>query len=142
MRDVIISIIGTQNDAAGDQDSVELVTAGKYGFENGVSRLTYDESDLTGLTGTKTTFTIDPMGVMLRREGSLNSEMLFQQGRKNFFLYETPYGNATMGVDTRLIDARMDEHGGHLELDYDVDLNHTLLGRNKFKINVRESYHG
>lgn len=142
MRDVIISITGVQNDPNGDKDSVELVTTGQYGMENGEIRFTYEESELTGLDGTRTTFTVSPMGVVLRREGSLNSEMVFQQGRKNFFLYETPYGSATMGVDTRRIDTRLGEHGGDLELDYDIDFNHTPMGRNKFKINVRENEHG
>ena len=142
MKDAIISITGIQDDHSGENDAVELVTAGQYGFEDGESRFTYEESDLTGLSGTRTTFTISPMGVVLRREGSLNSEMVFQQGRKNFFLYETPYGSATMGVDTRRIDTRLDEHGGDLELDYDIDFNHTPMARNKFKINVRENTHG
>jgi len=142
MKDAIISITGVQNDPNGEKDAVELVTAGQYGFENGESRFTYEESDLTGLNGTRTTFTISPLGVVLRREGSLNSEMVFEQGRKSFFLYETPFGSATMGVDTRRIDTRLDEHGGDLELDYDIDFNHTPMGRNKFKINVRENNHG
>lgn len=142
MRDVIISITGVQNDPNGDKDSVELVTTGQYGMENDEIRFTYEESELTGLDGTRTTFTVSPMGVVLRREGNLNSEMVFQQGRKNFFLYETPYGSATMGVDTRRIDTRLGEHGGDLELDYDIDFNHTPMGRNKFKINVRENEHG
>lgn len=142
MRDVIISITGEQNGANGDRDSVELVTAGKYGFENGESRFTYEESELTGLNGTRTTFTISPMGVVLRREGSLNSEMLFQQGHKNYFLYETPFGSATMGVDTRRVETQLGEHGGSLELDYNIDFNHTPMGRNKFRIKVKESGHG
>ena len=142
MRDVIISITGMQRDPSGQSDQVELVTAGKYGFENGESRFTYEESDLTGLEGTRTTFSISPMGVTLRREGSLNSEMVFREGKKDFFLYQTPFGSATMGVDTRRIDARLDEHGGYMELDYDIDFNHTPMGRNKFKINVRENNNG
>ena len=142
MRDVIISIVGVQNNASGEKDSVELVTAGQYGFENGESRFTYEESELTGLSGTRTTFKISPMGVVMRREGALNTEMVFQQGKKNYFLYETPYGNATMGVGTRRIDTRLGEHGGDLELVYDIDFNLTTLGRNRFKINVRESNHG
>ena len=112
MRDVIISITGIQHDPSGQRDAVELVTAGKYGFENGESRFTYEESDLTGLDGTRTTFTI------------------------------SPFGSATMGVDTRRIDARLDEHGGTMELDYDIDFNHTPMGRNKFKINVKEKRNG
>ena len=142
MRDAIISISGMQRDAAGQSDRIELITAGKYGFEDGESRFTYEESGLTGLEGTRTTFTISPMGVVLRREGSLNSEMVFQEGRKDFFLYETPFGSATMGVDTRRIDARLGEHGGTMELDYDIDFNHTPMGRNQFKIDVRENNNG
>ncbi len=142
MRDVMISITGIQNDPNGATDRVELVTAGQYGFENGQSRFTYEESDLTGLSGTRTTFTISPMGIVLRREGSLNTEMVFQAGKKNYFLYETPFGSATMGVDTRRIDAALGEHGGDLLLDYDIDFNHTPMGRNKFKINVRENKNG
>ena len=142
MTDAIISITGIQRDALGQKDEVELVTSGKYGFENGESRFSYEESDLTGLEGTLTTFTISPMGVVLRREGSLNSEMVFRQGQKDFFLYETPFGSATMGVDTRRIDAKLDEHGGTMELDYAIDFNHAPMGRNQFKINVREKTNG
>ena len=142
MRDVMISITGIQDDPTGSTDKVELVTAGQYGFEEGQARFTYEESDLTGLNGTRTTFTISPMGVVLRREGSLNTEMVFQAGKKNHFLYETPFGSATMGVDTRRIDTTLDEHGGSLELDYNIDFNHTPMGRNKFRIKVKENEHG
>ena len=142
MRDVMISITGIQDDPTGSTDKVELVTAGQYGFEEGKARFTYEESDLTGLNGTRTTFTISPMGVVLRREGSLNTEMVFQAGKKNHFLYETPFGSATMGVDTRRIDTSFWEHGGELRLDYDIDFNHTPMGSNKFIINVRENKHG
>ncbi len=142
MKDVIISITGLQNDPDGGRDEVELVTAGQYGIEDDEIRLTYDESELTGLNGTRTTFSVNPLGVVLRREGSLNAEMVFQQGKKNIFLYETPFGSATMGVDTRRIDTRLGEHGGDLEIDYAVDFNHKPVGRNQFKINIREFHNG
>lgn len=139
MKDVIISITGTQKDSHGDTDRVELVTAGQYSYENGESRFTYQESDLTGLAGTRTTFTVSPMGVIMSREGSLNSQMLFQPGRQHVFLYDTPYGSATMGVDTRMLKSNMNEHGGSLELDYEINFEHNLVGRNQFKIHVKEN---
>ncbi len=139
MTDAIISIIGTQKDPSGATDHIELVTAGQYGFENGESRFCYMESDITGMSGTETSFRIGPQGVVMSRKGSLNSEMFFQLGKKHFFLYETPYGSATMGVDTRALRHRMDEHGGELELDYDINFEHSLIGRNRFKINVKEN---
>ena len=141
MKDVIISIVGTQQDASGAKDSVELVTDGQYGFEGDEYRFTYQESELTGLEGTRTTFTVNPMGVVLRREGTLNTEMVFQPGKKNFVLYRTPFGDATMGIDTRSIRSSLSEHGGGLEVDYNLDLNSTNLQRNAFKIEVKENNH-
>lgn len=68
--------------------------------------------------------------------------MFFQEGKKNYFLYETPYGSATMGVDTRRVRSSLGEHGGDIEIDYDIDFEHTFMGRNQFKINVKEKNNG
>ena len=41
MKDVIISITGVQNYPQGTDDSVELVTEGKYSFRDGRGELSY-----------------------------------------------------------------------------------------------------
>jgi uncharacterized beta-barrel protein YwiB (DUF1934 family) len=64
--------------------------------------------------------------------------MVFCEGKKNTFLYETPYGSATMGLDTHKINFSMGPKGGDMEIDYIVDFDHTMVGRNSFRINVRE----
>ena len=138
MKDVIISIKGTQNDPQGGDNIIELETDGVFAFENGEGTLSYMESELTGLDGTKTSFTISPMGVVMTREGSLNSRMVFEKGRKHNFLYETPFGSATMGVDTTNVSVSFDEHGGNMEIDYIVDFQHSVVGHNMFKIKVSE----
>lgn len=142
MKDVIISIKGTQNDADGEDTEVELVTDGQFAFENGEGVLTYMESELTGLEGTKTSFTIGPLGVVLSREGSLNSSMIFEKGRKHKFVYETPFGSTTMGVDTKKLNVDFNEHGGDMEIEYVVDFQHAVVGYNLFKINVSEQKKG
>ena len=142
MKDVIISIKGTQNDADGEDTEVELVTDGQFAFENGEGVLTYMESELTGLEGTKTSFTIGPLGVVLSREGSLNSSMIFEKGRKHEFVYETPFGSTTMGVDTKKLNVDFNEHGGDMEIEYVVDFQHAVVGYNLFKINVSEQKKG
>jgi Uncharacterized protein conserved in bacteria len=138
MKDVIISIKGTQNDPVGGDNIIELETDGVFAFENGEGELSYMESELTGLDGTKTSFTISPMGVVMTREGSLNSRMVFEEGKKHCFLYETPFGSATMGVNTTSISVSLDEHGGDMEIDYIVDFQHSVVGHNMFKIKVSE----
>ncbi len=142
MKDVIISIKGVQSLPQGESDSVELVTEGKYSFRDGHGELSYMESELTGMKGTRTSFIFTPEEVVLSREGTLTSRMIFQEGRKNTFLYDTPYGSATMGLDTHRIHSTLGPMGGDMEIDYIVDFDHAVVGRNKFRINVREQKGG
>lgn len=137
MKDVIISIKGLQGYGE-DNDAIELVTDGKYGYSDEQCKLIYMESELTGLEGTKTSFTIEPTSMVLEREGTLNSRMVFEQGKKHTFLYDTPFGAATMAVDTKRVFTKLDERGGDMEVDYIINLEHAAVGRNKLRINVRE----
>lgn len=138
-KNVIISIIGSQKNKNGMDDSVELVTDGVFKFENGQGSFSYMESELTGLDGTKTSFSFGgPFGIVMTREGSTNSQMIFEEGHKHHFLYDTPYGATTMGVNTKRIYMGMDETGGDLEIDYLVDYQQAIIGYNNFKINIRE----
>ena len=137
-KNVIISIKGIQT-SDGDKDVYELVTDGTYIYSDSTCEFTYMESELTGLEGTKTTFKIDRDRVLLTREGSLNAQMIFEKGKKHFFLYETPYGSATMGVKTNKLKTGLGEHGGDIELAYAVDVDSVLLGKNEFKVSIREA---
>jgi uncharacterized beta-barrel protein YwiB (DUF1934 family) len=138
MKDVIISIIGTQSMEEGPE-SIELVTDGQYSFNNEKSVLTYMESELTGMDGTKTTFEVGKDLITMIREGTVNSQMIFEKGKKHVFLYETPFGAATLGVDTHRIKSGFGEHGGDMELEYAVDVDNMRLGTNAFKIHVKEA---
>ena len=139
---VIISVRGEQYFDGCDPDGTELTTEGTLRVLPEGILLRYEESALTGMEGTKTHLSISPLEVVLRREGSVTSSTVFREGERNSFLYDTPYGKAIMGVDTRKIAADFDEHGGNMEIDYVVDMDHAVFGRNKFQINVREQDRG
>ena len=64
--------------------------------------------------------------------------MEFEEGKKRYFPYETPFGSATMGLNTRRIVNRLGLHGGEIEIDYSVDMDQTVVGRNRFFIRVQE----
>ena len=137
MKDVIISVTGIQQNSDGP-DAMELVTAGQYGVSADEIRLTWEESELTGMEGTRTSLTVQPRMVRLDREGALNTSMEFEEGQKHYFLYETPFGSTTMGLNTHRIRSRLGQHGGDILIDYVVDMDHTVVGRNRFYIQVRE----
>ena len=138
-KPVIISIRGVQTLEEGQEDVMELVTQGILRQEEGELSLTYLESELTGLEGTLTTFQVEPDRVTLLRVGEFNSQMVFQEGRRHLAMYNTPYGSMTIGVNTRHLQADLTECGGDIEIDYAIEIDHTVAGRNVFQINVREA---
>lgn len=139
-KPVIISIKGAQNLVGSqEEDTMELVTQGvlRDSGEEGFS-LTYPESELTGLEGTITTFRIGKDRIVLQREGTLNSEMIFQEGERHVSLYETPYGGLMLGVNTRRAQSDIDGTGGNLVIRYALDVDNEKIGENSFEIRVSE----
>ena len=138
-KEVVIDIHSVHAYDEDGTDSLEFSTDGMYRYEDGSAHLWYWESEVTGLPGTRTSVEITPGGVIVDRVGTVTGRMEFREGIKNFFPYETPYGTATMGMDTRKVSAVFDEHGGKMELDYVLDLEHAVAVRNKFRLQVREN---
>ena len=139
-NNVIISIQGKQSFEAQGDDTIELVTEGclEPDGDDGYT-LSYQESELTGLEGTLTTFQIEPERITLMRVGEFNSQMVFQEGRRHMSMYNTPYGAMTIGVNTRHLLAELDDQGGEIEIDYAIEIDHSVAGRNTFQINVKEA---
>ena len=139
-NNVIISIQGKQSFEAQDDDTIELVTEGclEPDGDDGYT-LSYQESELTGLEGTLTTFQIEPERVTLLRVGEYNSQMVFEEGRRHMAMYNTPYGAMTVGVNTRYLLAELDDQGGDIEIDYAIEIDHAIAGRNIFQIKVKEA---
>lgn len=140
MKDVLISIKGTQE--MGDytipeEDAIELVTSGKYSYEDGETVFSYMESEMTGMEGTKTTFRITPEIVTLQREGTTNSQMVFQKGKKHVFLYDTELGSFAFGVNTRRLITGLSGSGGDMRIDYTLDMDSVVVSQNSVVINVR-----
>ena len=121
-----------------DEDIVEFTTDGQYAFDGDTARLTYLESEVTGMEGTRTSVLVSPGRVVVDRDGAVTSRMVFTPGEKHAFLYDTPIGSATLHMDTRNVKSRFNEHGGHMEIDYVIDMEHAFASRNKFKMTVKE----
>lgn len=138
-KEVIISIQGLQNYTGMDNDNIELVTEGKLEDADGALRLSYEESELTGMAGTTTMFHVEPEKITLLRIGSFSSEMVFEPGKRHMSLYSTPFGSMEIGILARKMHSTLDHSGGKIEIDYDIEINHMLAGQSLFRIDVRES---
>lgn len=138
MKDVWISISNRQSGGQEEEDTMVFDTAGYYYYDNGVGVLSYQESELTGLEGTRTSVMVMPNQVVVDRDGMLTGRMIFREGTRDSYPYNTPYGQIMLGIDTRRIRHNFNENGGDVEIDYITDLAHTHVTRNKFRISVKE----
>ena len=138
-KNVVISVKGMQKYDDMKSDTVELVTEGQLQRENDVYILTYLESELTGMDGTQTTITVQGDQVTLVRAGQFNSQMVFQEGRRHLSMYNTPYGALAIGVNTRHLLVDLTDEGGDIEVDYTVEVEHSVAGRNIFQMNIKEA---
>ncbi len=138
-KEVIIFVRGEQYYDGVDPDNVELISEGTMTIaEDGEITLSYEETELAGMEGTTTRFSIRGDTVVLTRSGKVTSQMVFQQGRQHSSLYETPFGTLTVDIATSALAHRLGEHGGILEIQYTIAVEHQVTGRNQFKIRVRE----
>ena len=137
---VVISMKTFQEgDASGfEGDSFDFVTDGEYSFSDNVGVFTYHESVVTGLAGTKTSVFVHPDKVIVEREGMMTSQMVFKEGEKCVFKYNTPYGSSAMGIDTKAIRNSFNSSGGSAEIDYILDVQHRMFLKNKLTINVEK----
>lgn len=134
---VLLSIRGEQYFDGVDPDATELMTEGDMEVTGDGFRLSYRESALTGMEGTVTTFAVEGPRVILTRAGAVNSQMVFEEGRQHTSLYETPFGELSVDIQTSLLRHTLSERGGLMEIKYSIAVEHTVTGRNCFKIRVK-----
>lgn len=134
---VLLSIRGEQYFDDIDPDATELMTEGTMELTEAGMVLSYQETELTGMEGTTTIFEIKGPQVVLTRTGKVNSQMIFEEGRQHTSLYETPFGELTVDIQTSALKHNLSQRGGVMEIKYSIAVEHTVTGRNCFKIRVK-----
>ena len=137
-KSVIISVKGNQlhND---ERDSIELVTEGKYYKKGENYFVTYRETEMTGMEGTTTTLKIEGNKVTLMRFGVNNSQLIFEKGQKHVCYYETQFGGFTVGVHSNEVSINLDDNGGNVSAEYQLEIDNASAGENDFYLQIREA---
>ena len=121
-----------------ESESVEFTTDGFYSYEGDSCSMGYFETEVTGMPGTFTSFLVSPEEIMVDRKGSITSSMMFKEGLKDTVMYQTPYGYARMGINTRKIKSSIAPDRAEIEIDYVVNMEHVVAMRNRFTISVEK----
>lgn len=135
-NDVMILVTGLQYDA-GQSDSVEIASPGKYRFQNGKHYILYEEvaEDYTS----KNMLKISGKKVELTKKGDAAVQMIFEPGKKYMTYYRTPFGNLLIGLRTSKVKLVEDEDYLGVHIDYALDINYTHAADCTIKIRVHSS---
>ena len=134
---VVLSICGRQTYAGQEPDRIELVTEGTMEYVDGGWNISYEESELTGLSGVTTTFRVEPGQVTLTRKGALKSQMVFQEGVSHDSLYQMPFGALMLTVHATSVFYDIVPDGGCIDLVYHINIENAEAGQIDYHLDIR-----
>ena len=134
---VLLTIRGQQTYAEQEPEVIELVTEGTLTQTEKGWKLTYEESDLTGLKGVTTTFQIEPGMITLSRKGPLNSEMVFREGQFHESLYRMEFGALMITVCASKVRYDISENGGTIDLTYAIEIEQSAAGCIEYHLDIQ-----
>ena len=137
MREVILSIQGKQSYPGQEPEIIELVTEGTMAAVPNGWDIRYEESDLTGLTGTTTSFLVEPGCITLTRKGPLSSQMVFREGVYHESLYQMAFGAMMITVCASKVDFEITEQGGTIDLVYAIEIENTAAGTIEYYLDIK-----
>ena len=137
MSKVLLSICGRQAYEDQEPDVIELVTEGSMDFVDGGWDISYEESELTGLSGVTTTFRVEPGRVILTRRGKLNSRMIFEIGVPHDTLYQMEFGTLMMRIKAKQVMFDIVPEGGYIDLTYEIEIENTQAGVIDYHLDIR-----
>lgn len=116
---ISLKIISTVTDDTGEQNVTEFTTVATYQKKGTKTYVLYEESELTGMTGTKTMLSYDDKTVTIKRYGAINSTLVIEENTPIENRYYTQYGFMLMTTIGEHISLKDDE-GLDLTFQYEL----------------------
>ncbi len=117
---------------------IEISTVGRYEEKDGRIELSYDETEVTGMDGSRTaiSFSKDSAGVVsMIREGAVSTVLVFEAGKRHHCVYNTPFMPFEVCVHTIKVENKLREDR-MLFLDYIVEIRGAQAERTKFQMEI------
>lgn len=135
-EDILVSVKGLHTLHDAGEDEIEVFSPGKYYFRGGKHYILYDELvEETGET-IRNRITLKNDCVEVKKKGPVTTTMIFERGKKNTSLYNTPMGNMYAGLDVK--DMKVTEREELLDIlvDYGLELNYEHVADCRIRIKV------
>ena len=136
-KQVMLSVKGTQSYMDQEPENIELVTEGVLEDVDGGWKLTYAETELTGMAGVETTFFVKDDTVTLTRTGKLSSQMVFKEGVSQDSLYRMEFGALMLTVCATRVEFDITETGGVIDLNYNISVEQSAAGVIDYHLDIK-----
>lgn len=137
-KNVIVSLKGIQTGLDNQTTTLEMMSEAKFYKKDNTYYIVYEETEITGMEGTKTTIKISGDVVNLIRFGTISSNMIFEKGIKHSCSYGTSYGSIDVSVEAKDMKIKIDDDGGEIYIGYDVEIAGEGSGYNNFYLKIFE----
>ncbi|MCH5139071.1 DUF1934 domain-containing protein [Clostridiaceae bacterium UIB06] len=131
----IISVSSKQS--INEEEIIEVVTPGNFYKKENFYYAVYEETELSGMSGTTTTLKIGKDKFSLIRMGSTSAKMDFDKKTKNISMYNTPYGTLELKIETKDLDINIDDNGGSVLVNYNMSLSGQTPYNTMLKIDIK-----
>ena len=117
---------------------LEISMEGKLLVSGGEVRLSYTETEMTGMEGAKTTVHFrenEPGLITMMRSGPVNTALIFEEKSRHICAYQTPFMPFELCVHTLKVDNRLLSEG-RLYLDYVIEFRGAKAEHNLFELTI------
>ncbi|MDY6083862.1 MAG: DUF1934 domain-containing protein [Dialister sp.] len=137
-KNVRLRITALQRDETGQDETISLESDGIYGDNGKFKYVSYEETELSGLSGTTTTVRMYPDRCVLTRTGSFMQRIEYIPGKETRAGYETPAGTIPVTVVTKKLEDSLTDEGGEFRLVYEVEVTGLFIHLNEMIIRTWE----
>ena len=119
-----------------DGEKIEISTDGTLFSEDGRLELSYDETELTGMEGSRTAVSFSknaPELITMVREGTVSTALVFEPKKRHHCVYKTPYMPFEVCVHTLKVDNKLLSEKT-LFIDYIIEIRGAKAERTKFEL--------
>ncbi len=138
MKNIKIRVVGSQSRYSKKEEQIELVTDASFNKKDDCYVITYDESDLTGMEGSKTKLKILDDKLIMTKFGTVSSNIEFIVGKRYKTGYLTSLGLLDMEILTTNYETNINNEGiGSIDIEYKVNLSGFEESLNKLHIDLK-----
>lgn len=134
-RNVVLTLIGCQRDPEGGENVTKLSAAAECFEKNGALYILYEESTEDGGV-VKTRIKLKDCILEVTRKGTVNTCMIFENGKEHMMEYTTPLGILQMGVLAHSVETDRSDNEMAIEADYSLISGGTVISRCNISIKI------